>query len=200
MEVPKVTQALTSSSVKPRPGQGSGQRAEPAQRWRARPEDRDVAPLSSSVQRWPHGLGGPRGGRPGPAQVQPGGTQLHSDRSGVVAVVLLPMHMHICRSEVLTTGRASSRGTPTTFILPPLVLRSRILAKCFCRHLRSWALQGLKLLLGWSPSSLSAVRPRWREVSTGKGQGAHQPNLPPAFFLEIHQAGAGEEQGAWGVG
>jgi hypothetical protein len=35
---------------------------------------------------------------------------------------------HICGSEVLTTGRASSRGAPMTFILPPLVLRSRILA------------------------------------------------------------------------
>lgn len=86
------------------------------------------------------------------------------------------------RSEVLTIGRASSRGTPITFILPPLLLRSRILAKCFCRHLRSWALQGLKLLLGWSPSSLSAIRPRWGEVSTRKGQGSI-PTQPPAYFL-----------------
>lgn len=105
--------------------------------------------------------------------------------------------MHACaqlhlKSEVLTIGRASSRGTPITFILPPLVLRSRILAKCFCRHLRSWALQGLKLLLGWSPSSLSAIRPRWGEVSTRKGQGS----IPPTFcFLDFLQPSSREKQG-----
>lgn len=105
----------------------------------------------------------------------------------------------LLRSAVLTIGRASSRGTPMNFILPPPELRSRSLAKCFCRHLRSWALQGLKLLLGWSPSSLSAVRPRWGEVSTsGKDRAAYEPSLPPAFFLGSLQPRTEKEQGVWG--
>lgn len=52
-------------------------------------------------------------------------------------------------------GRVSSRwyGLPLLRILLPLLTR---FACCFCRHLRSWMLQGLKLLLGWSISSFSA--------------------------------------------
>lgn len=55
----------------------------------------------------------------------------------------------------LTMTRVSSRwwGLPLLRILLPLLT---LLACCFCRHLRSWMLQGLKLLLGWSISSFSA--------------------------------------------
>lgn len=48
---------------------------------------------------------------------------------------------------VLTMGRVSSRwyGLPLLRILVPWFT---LFACCFCRHLRSWMLQGLKLLLG----------------------------------------------------
>lgn len=90
-------------------------------------------------------------------------------------------------------------GRPDDLHLAPTeLLRSRILAKCFCRHLRSWALQGLKLLLGWSPSSLSAVRPRQGEVSVYKGQDSRLPIC--ILLLGESQPGAGRTRGAEGSG
>lgn len=66
-------------------------------------------------------------------------------------------------------------------ILLPLLT---LFACCFCRHLRSWMLQGLKLLLGWSISSFSA------ETQT-KGAQCHRAALgmaEPPRCPSLHSA------------
>jgi len=80
----------------------------------------------------------------------------------------------------LTMGLVSSRwdGLPLLRILLPWLTR---FACCFCRHLRSWMLQGLKLLLGWSISSFSA-RTRSGGGSAPRGSPGHgrAPTEQPA--------------------
>lgn len=80
---------------------------------------------------------------------------------------------------VLTMTRVSSRWVrpPLRILLPLLTL----FACCFCRHLRSWMLQGLKLLLGWSISSFSAETQTKRAQCHRAALGVAQPPRCPSL-------------------